>query len=189
VPVGPHGDDNDDDKELDDKDTESTLSSNHSDSDSDLDDLDGDPLAWEKLVEEVEHTGHHVGNLLSLTMLALRALALKISDSLSNKMFAKLPHAFPRNCHMLWKHTQKIAEQTLEFKPVKYDMCKDSCILFTSSYAHLHQCPKPKCDKNQYDSCGNPTKQFTSLPLTPRLKASLTHLETAQKLCLLGGGT
>jgi hypothetical protein len=182
APASLDDDDDDEEEELDVEDTESTISSDDSDSDSDADNLDGDPTAWEKLVEEVEQADRHVGNLLSLTMLVLRAFALKITDNLSNKTFAKLPHAFPRDCRMLWKRTQKVAEQTSEFKPVKYNMCEDSCILFAGPYAHLRQCPKPKCGKNCYDSHGSPTKQFTYLPLIARLKAFLARLETAQKL-------
>jgi hypothetical protein len=142
-------------------------SDTNSDTNSDTDDFEGDASAWEKLVEEIEHAGRDADNLSPLTMAALRAYALKISENLSAKTFAKLPNAFPRDCRMSWKRMHTVAESVSGFKPEKYDMCEDSCVLFAGPYAHLRKCPKPKCGKDRYDASGRPMKQFTYLPLIP----------------------
>jgi hypothetical protein len=190
APVDAEEDEVEETKEEDNRDAESVLSSDDSDladsdsdnSDSDSDGFEGDPSAWEKLVEKVEEAGCAASNLSSLTLAALCAFALKVTDNPSEKTFAKLPYAFPRDCRMSWKCTHTVAERGSGFKPVKYDMCVDSCVLFAGPYAQLCQCPKPKCGKDRYDTRGKPLEQFTYLPLIPRLKALVAHLETAQKL-------
>jgi hypothetical protein len=146
----------------DDEDSEGTDSNSESSEDEEM-----DRSAWEELVEEIEHAGRNPEDLSPLTMAALRAFALKVTDHLSEKTFAKLPHAFPRDCRMSWKQTRSLAEKISGFKPEKYDMCPDSCVLYVGPYAHLRECPKPKCGKDRYDSRGRPMKQFTYLPLIP----------------------
>jgi hypothetical protein len=170
--------DNDSNDDSDSDDDSDTQSNDHMDSDSDE---ELDRAAWEQLVEEIEQAGRESGNLSPLTMAALRAFALKVTDHLSEKTFAKLPHAFPRDCRMSWKRTHGIAEGVSGFKPVKYDMCPNSCVLYVGPYAHLLVCPRPKCGEKRHDARGRPVKQFTYLPLIPRLKAFMANLDMAKK--------
>jgi hypothetical protein len=149
---------------------------------SDVDDFEGDAFTWEKLVEEIKHAGWAVDNLLPLMMAALRAYALEILENLLTKTFAKLPNTFLGDCRMLWKRMHTVVKGVSGFKPEKYNMCEDLCVLFARLYTRLRKGPKLKCSQGRYNRSRCPIKQFTYLPLIPCLKAFLAHLETAQKL-------
>jgi hypothetical protein len=49
------------------------------------------------------------------------------------------------------------------------DCCVNSCLAYTGPRAGLTQCPYTHCKEKRFDATGNPRKQFSYLPLIPRL--------------------
>jgi hypothetical protein len=131
--------------------------------------------AWEEELRQVA-----AGEISERDIDILRAFALKVTDHLSTKTFAKLPFVFRRDAPPSWPETEAHAARLSGFKPVKYDCCVDSCALFVGPHANLRQCPK--CQKERFNAQGKPRKQFTYLPLIPRLKTFIANLSMAQKM-------
>ena len=73
----------------------------------------------------------------------------------------------------------------------KHDMCVNSCIGFTGPYAHLEECPQPRCHEHCYDqhelrkSGGKkkvPQKTFTTFALGPQLQAHWKNPQMAHNM-------
>ncbi|RXW22118.1 hypothetical protein EST38_g3746 [Candolleomyces aberdarensis] len=99
----------------------------------------------------------------------LRHFALKIDTHMSDETFEKLEFAFPESPFQSYKLTKARAEFLAQFKPVPYDCCVASCCCFVGPHAELDTCPY--CQEPCFDSQGRPRKQFTYVPMSPRLKA------------------
>lgn len=65
-------------------------------------------------------------------------------------------------------------------KPTRYDCCVDSCCCFVGPHANLDNCPY--CNKSCQDEYSQPRKQFSYLPLIPRLKILMRNKELQEKM-------
>lgn len=59
-------------------------------------------------------------------------------------------------------------------------MCIESCTAFTGPYSDLDACPY--CGKARFDSQGQPTKKFYTIPIGPQIQVAWRSPENAQNL-------
>lgn len=68
--------------------------------------------------------------------------------------------------------------------PLRFDMCVNSCIAYTGTFAHLEKCTY--CGENRYSGedseSSPPRRQFVTLPLGPQLQALWRHPQSVDKL-------
>lgn len=112
-----------------------------------------------------------------------RAFAYKVSSHTTDRNFAKLPHAFPRDGPPLPKldGIRSRVAFLAGFKPDMYDCCPNSCICYTGPHDKLKECPYCKEARYRADNI-TPRKTFTYLPLIPRLIAFAKNREMAEKM-------
>ncbi|OBZ68331.1 hypothetical protein A0H81_11890 [Grifola frondosa] len=110
----------------------------------------------------------------------LRAFALKVDSRMSTKTFAKLPYAFPHE-HIDTLDSVKSRVAFLSgLKPTYYDCCINSCCCFVGPHANLNQCPY--CKSDRWGPNGWSRKQYSCLPLIPRLQSYYTQHSMAAKM-------
>ncbi|GBE87125.1 hypothetical protein SCP_1003720 [Sparassis crispa] len=158
------GETSDDEDEAEDYSSES-----NSDSDDDTDD-EGGLTVWDWMGAEFEARAMAIEEELNEEDKAmLRAFALKADSHMMTQTYVKLPFAFP-NEHIptLGQAKSRIAFLS-GIKPQLYDCCRNSCCCFVVPHAELETCPY--CHLDRYRADRKPYKQYTYLPLIPRLKA------------------
>ncbi|KZV98690.1 hypothetical protein EXIGLDRAFT_606755, partial [Exidia glandulosa HHB12029] len=99
----------------------------------------------------------------------LRAFAFKTEHHIPRRAFKELPRYFrgvPSSTH---DANRARARALAGLKPVKYDCCINTCVLFVGPHAHLDKCPH--CDAARRDERGRPFKEFVYAPVIPRLRA------------------
>jgi hypothetical protein len=101
---------------------------------------------------------------------------------LTNQGFRDLPHAFPGVQVRSWKATQRRVGDMSALKPELLDCCVNSCICYVGKYANLEHCPFRDCAEPRYDTQHRPRRQFSYIPLIPRLKAFVANAEQAAKM-------
>ena len=107
----------------------------------------------------------------------LRAYALKTETHMPSSTYSKLPYAFP-NTHVPTADQGKSRAAFLSgLKPEVYDCCENSCCAFVGPHAEREKCPY--CQSPRYNEQGFPVKEFSYLPLIPRLKGLHTNLTQA----------
>jgi hypothetical protein len=151
----------------------------NSDLDSDSDDA---ILEFQEEIWEEELRRLAAGDITPEDISILRAFALKVTNGMPTRTFNKLAFVFPESPTAPWETTERWAAKLSGFQPEKYDCCVDSCVLFVGPHETLQRCPNPKCNKARYNADGRPCKQFTYLPIIPRLKALMANFETAQQM-------
>jgi len=104
-------------------------------------------------------------------MSILRAYSFKVDEHLTDKAFAKIPYAFPKEPIPTVKVCRARLQALSGFKPVRYDCCINSCCCFTGGHNDRTTCPY--CGEDRYitDRRGKrkPRKVFNYLPFIPRL--------------------
>lgn len=65
-------------------------------------------------------------------------------------------------------------------KPVLYDCCPNSCIVYTEKYIHHQYCPF--CQESRLKPDGKPHRQFLYLPLIPRLQGFFSSADMIKKM-------
>lgn len=113
-------------------------------------------------------------------MSLLRAYTLKVEEHLTDKVFDRFRFAFKEsNLNSVKSSKHRIAFLS-GFEPVRYDCCTNSCVCYTGVYADRNTCPK--CNEPRYNTCGKPRKQFTYIPLIPRLRAAAANPTYASRM-------
>ncbi|EPS95239.1 hypothetical protein FOMPIDRAFT_19972, partial [Fomitopsis schrenkii] len=114
----------------------------------------------------------------------LRAYALKTETHMPFSTYTKLPYAFP-DAHIPTTDRGKSRAAFLSgLKPEVYDCCENSCCAFVGPHAEREQCPY--CKSPRYNEDGFPVKEFSYLPLIPRLKGFNASLPQATAMCYRG---
>lgn len=109
----------------------------------------------------------------------------KMKNNVSNEAFRELRYLHPNNDGMLsWKATQQRIGRVSNLQPQLYDCCRNSCVCYVGQYADLDRCPFPLCNLPRYREGARkrPFRQFTYIPLIPRLKAFLANQAQAEKM-------
>jgi hypothetical protein len=113
----------------------------------------------------------------------LREFTWKSKNNVSDKAFRELRYLHPGHTGMLsWKATQERIGRMSELRPKIYDCCVNSCMCYVGQYADLTKCPFRTCQQPRYDSRKRPRRQFTYIPLIPRLKAFLANSAQAERM-------
>lgn len=72
--------------------------------------------------------------------------------------------------------------------PLYHDMCVNSCIAYTGTFAHLERCPYASCGAERYlasstnSSTRTPRRRFLTIPLGPQLQALYRSKESAEAM-------
>ncbi|PPR04117.1 hypothetical protein CVT24_010600 [Panaeolus cyanescens] len=111
---------------------------------------------------------------------ATRRYIFKVEGHLSERKFNQLPQVYPDTPHESLKRTKKHIESLSGFQSVRYDCCVDSCVCFTGTFKDLDKCPV--CNKDQFQSNGQPRKYFEYIPIIPRLKAQIANPQMYEKM-------
>jgi hypothetical protein len=105
----------------------------------------------------------------------LRAVVYKLKhNGVTEAAFRDLPYVYPdANTGELptWKEARHRLAQLAALQPRLIDCCVNSCLAYTGPRAELTQCPYAHCKEKRRDAAGKPRKQFSYLPLIPRLVA------------------
>ncbi|KDQ10506.1 hypothetical protein BOTBODRAFT_115737, partial [Botryobasidium botryosum FD-172 SS1] len=116
-------------------------------------------------------TGAKGSCLVESVLECIRAFNFKVDTCLPANSFHKLKYAFPALSTL--PSLAAIQTQMTRLSglvPMHYDCCINSCCCFTGPFAKLTQCPFEDCGEPRFQSDGKtPRKQFSYLPLTPRL--------------------
>jgi hypothetical protein len=117
-------------------------------------------------------------------MSILRAYTFKVDEHVTDKAFAKIPFAFPKDQVPTVKVCRVWVQTLSGFKPVRYDCCIESCCCFTGEYGDCTECPHCSADQYIIDRKGSkkPRKVFTYLPFTPRLVAMQANATKAKEM-------
>ncbi|KAI0650120.1 hypothetical protein C8Q79DRAFT_881628, partial [Trametes meyenii] len=110
----------------------------------------------------------------------LRAFAFAVQNNLNETTFQQIPAAFPTEQLPTLKKLRARVAFLSGIDVKRYDCCVDSCMAYTGPLSDLQQCPY--CKTSRYDDYGKPRRQFSYLPLKPRLLAHRQHQETAEKM-------
>ncbi|KAG2749174.1 hypothetical protein P692DRAFT_20667152, partial [Suillus brevipes Sb2] len=110
----------------------------------------------------------------------LRAFAYKIKSHLTEANFNMLQFAFPSaNVPSLKKAKSRVAFLS-GLEPQYHDCCVNSCCCFVGPNEDLEVCPH--CSAPRYQSNGRPHKQFTYVPVIPRLVSMFQNPALATKM-------
>jgi hypothetical protein len=117
-------------------------------------------------------------------MSILRAYTFKVDGHVTDKAFAKIPFAFPKEPVPLAKVCRTQLQVLSGFKPVRYDCCINSCCCFAGEHKDCMNCPYCGQDRYLIDRSGKKKarKVFNYLPLIPRLVAMQTNSTKAVEL-------
>jgi hypothetical protein len=99
---------------------------------------------------------------------------------MSDANFAGLHDALPANNLPSFKAARFCTESLSFFAPKKYDCCIESCMAYTGRYEADSQCRFCKTSRSNAD--GHPRRQFTYLPIIPRLVAMYRNCNLAEEL-------
>lgn len=112
----------------------------------------------------------------------IHAFNLKVDTSMKDSVFLKIPRAFPGRIpgQSIYTLQQSILRLS-GIKPVIYECCRRSCILFWGPHEELDECPYCKLSR-QDDTTDRPRAYFYYLPLIPRLLGMYLNPELALKL-------
>jgi Transposase family tnp2 len=116
-------------------------------------------------------------------MSILRAYAFKIDEHLSDKAFAKIPHAFPREPVPTVKVCKARLQALSGVKSIRYDCCINSCCCFAGQHKDLTECPYCNAARYIIDHKGKKKsrKVFNYLPFIPRLVAMYANPTKAKE--------
>ncbi|EJD42287.1 hypothetical protein AURDEDRAFT_38959, partial [Auricularia subglabra TFB-10046 SS5] len=109
----------------------------------------------------------------------LRAFAFKTERHVTRDTYNSMPDYFPILQIESLESNRARASFLSGFKPVKYDCCANSCVLFVHDFEKLTKCPI--CNQPRFAD-DKPVKQFVYLPVTPRLAALYRHQRTAEQM-------
>ncbi|EJD35526.1 hypothetical protein AURDEDRAFT_34670, partial [Auricularia subglabra TFB-10046 SS5] len=107
---------------------------------------------------------------------ALRSFAFRTEENVTRGTYNSMPKYFPEIKTGTHESNRARVAFLSEFKPVKYDCCTNSCVLYVNEHEKLQSCPVCKAPR-VVD--GKPAKQFVYLPITPRLAALYRNKHTA----------
>jgi hypothetical protein len=110
----------------------------------------------------------------------LRLFALKTSFNISDSVYDGIMEAFPDIDIPTFKQARATVEGLSPFMPRKFDCCSKSCMAYTGNLHELSTCQH--CRTPRYHADGSPRRQFTYLPLIPRLLAMFRNHDLASKL-------
>ncbi|KAG2143023.1 hypothetical protein DEU56DRAFT_733454, partial [Suillus clintonianus] len=110
----------------------------------------------------------------------LRAVAYKIKSHTTEANFNMLQFAFPSaNVPSLKKAKSRVAFLS-GLEPRHRDCCVNSCCCFVGPNEDLEVCPH--CSAPRYQSNGQPQKQFSYVPVIPRLVSMFQNPALASKM-------
>ncbi|KAF5349012.1 hypothetical protein D9758_012678 [Tetrapyrgos nigripes] len=113
-----------------------------------------------------------------------RAFAYKLTTHTTDRAFAKTPYAFPRHPSQLpLPKLDGIRSRVTALSgvvPRLFDCCPNSCCAYTGRHADLDTCPY--CHGKRFRANGKPRKQFTYIPLIPRLQAFTRSTDMVEKM-------
>jgi len=117
-------------------------------------------------------------------MSILRAYAFKVDEHVTDKAFAKIPVAFPKEPVPTVKVCRARLQALSGFKPVRYDCCINSCCCFAGEHKDRTDCPYCGQDRYLTDRKGKkkPRKVFNYLPFIPRLVAMQANRTKAKEM-------
>ncbi|EKM48295.1 uncharacterized protein PHACADRAFT_64848, partial [Phanerochaete carnosa HHB-10118-sp] len=100
---------------------------------------------------------------------------------MSRETFDSIRRAFTHKMDLSsWYVTNWQAALLADLKPQQYDCCVDSCIYYAGQHADLQICPY--CNQPRFRPNGRPHRQFTYIPLIPRLCAFYQSLSMVEQL-------
>jgi len=100
----------------------------------------------------------------------IRAFQLKLMGNIPRRVFDRMRRSFRHKMTIdsEWVILHRLASLS-GIQPINYDCCINSCIAYTDNYSHHLQCSF--CDEPCYSPGGRPRRQFSYLPIIPRLQA------------------
>ncbi|KZV97728.1 hypothetical protein EXIGLDRAFT_595860, partial [Exidia glandulosa HHB12029] len=110
----------------------------------------------------------------------LRAFAMRHSLGLSARQYSLIPQFLEGVYLPSVAHERTRVAQLSHIKSEKYDCCIKSCCCFTGDYADLDQCPF--CKASRYTASGAPRKQFSYLPVGPRLVGIYANVLQSERM-------
>lgn len=102
----------------------------------------------------------------------IRAFNLRLKTNMSRENYGSMARAFSHKMDLDSLYVTKRRIAVLSGITVEhYDCCINSCVCYTGKLSELDRCPFPTCNEPRFNTNGRPRRQFSYLPLIPRLKA------------------
>ena len=113
----------------------------------------------------------------------IKGFALRIHDHLSRRGYNAMRKLYNRKLDL---HSEYIMFRRMEYlsgvQPVLFDCCINSCVAFTGDHEDLDKCPIRKCGEPRYALNGRARKQFSYIPLIPRLCGLYKNAMSAERM-------
>ncbi|KAL0565341.1 hypothetical protein V5O48_016681, partial [Marasmius crinis-equi] len=135
--------------------------------------------AWEWTAADSEREAAAALKLLDYDRAICRAFAYKIKTQTADQHFSFLRSAFPNPPLPKLGELRSRINFLAGFKPEFYNCCVNLCCCYTGKLASLQSCPY--CKQSRFHANGKPRKQFTYIPLIPRLIARMRDRDMAAK--------
>ncbi|KAI0264690.1 hypothetical protein BC834DRAFT_802224, partial [Gloeopeniophorella convolvens] len=112
---------------------------------------------------------------------AIRVHNLKVDINLGTRSYDRLRRAFPSlsNLHSVYRLQCRIASLS-GIQPKLFDCCINSCCCFTGDLSREQQCPY--CSEPRLGTNNQPRRQFSYLPIIPRLVSFFHNKNLAEKM-------
>lgn len=112
----------------------------------------------------------------------LRAFNLRLkSPTMSRETYNNLCSTFEHKMDLQsWFVTARRVALLADLEPQQLDCCVNSCICYTRDYSHLQNCPY--CHQPRLAADERPRRQFTYIPLIPRLCAFFQNMSMVEQL-------
>ncbi|KAF8119859.1 hypothetical protein EV363DRAFT_1171018, partial [Boletus edulis] len=111
----------------------------------------------------------------------IRAFKLKLISNMPRSVYNNLRQVFRHKITLdsEWVILRRLALLS-GIEPVHIDCCINSCLAFTRQYAALKECPT--CGERRHTASGQARRQFSYLPIIPRLQAFFQNKAKVQLL-------
>ena len=128
---------------------------------------------FDMICAPTDNLHHQAGKLSKSDMSILRAYSFKVNEHITDKAFAKIPHAFPSDPVPSIDICKSRVQFLSGLKPERYDCCINSCCCFTGRHKDCTKCPYCGEDRHKTNHRGKqkPCKSFNYLPFIPHLVA------------------
>ena len=136
-------------------------------------------FGWGSIIIESCNLGDHM--LTDEDRDNIRAFQLKLVGNIPRRIFNHMRRSFRHKMTIdsEWVILHRLAVLS-GIKPVNYHCCINSCVAYTDNYSHHLQCPF--CHEPRYGVGGRARRNFSYLPIIPRLQTFFQNPDMVEML-------
>jgi len=111
---------------------------------------------------------------LCLSLQIYLSLSARSSEATYDVIRSNIKECYPESTMLLFDQVQTQLKAITGILPLHFDMCVNTCLAYTGTFATLTECPF--CGEHQFEQhldidSRTPHRQFVTLPIGPQLQA------------------